>query len=495
MDIKWEDVVEVSYADKERTILQIVVVVYDKKPHHSNADILTEAATQAALKKSQMYLAPTTERDEIWKGKTVHIIEYHVPEGAVLTDNGMYHYKRFSTAIDKQTIEETPDEIIHHLLSHEDILPYDKEFILQVVRERNNPSQNPSKIISKEAPEVPTVDIDNYWRNEKEYLQNEDEDLPYFISGLLNAFKADNVTIQNTPRVSAYDILFCNILRSAKQVSSYKFMPIMRDMYEKGFISTPFSANVLTRSLTSPDIRPVLEELLSLTAAPFAGIDTEYAVDSSGFTGYSYSQWCKTKYPNKTFTRRHSAYTKAVKQEKKEAEEAARKAWLKVSIISGVRSHAVFGLDIAPSYGEGTGDPSRFENVVNQALKYFTVDTVVTADKAYSTKKIYNYAEEKGFRFICDFKKNATGRTDSNAMNKAYHFWKNSPELFHELYTKRNNVESVFSTIKNKVGERIYAHTDDARYNELYCKMIAYNLMVLIRLYYLCGIEIQFKEV
>lgn len=51
---------------------------------------------------------------------------------------------------------------------------------------------------------------------------------------------------------------------------------------------------------------------------------------------------------------------------------------------------------------------------------------------------------------------------------------------FMEQYHKRSNVESTFHAIKQKFGETIKAKNRLAQENELLCKVIAYNLTVLI---------------
>ena len=47
-------------------------------------------------------------------------------------------------------------------------------------------------------------------------------------------------------------------------------------------------------------------------------------------------------------------------------------------------------------------------------------------------------------------------------------------------YHKRSNAESTFSAIKMKFGETIKSRNRGAQVNELLCKIIAYNITVLI---------------
>ena len=51
---------------------------------------------------------------------------------------------------------------------------------------------------------------------------------------------------------------------------------------------------------------------------------------------------------------------------------------------------------------------------------------------------------------------------------------------FLEHYHKRSNVESTFGAIKKKFGESVKSKNRVAQENELLCKIIAYNITVLI---------------
>ena len=47
-------------------------------------------------------------------------------------------------------------------------------------------------------------------------------------------------------------------------------------------------------------------------------------------------------------------------------------------------------------------------------------------------------------------------------------------------FDKRSNVESIFGAIKKKLGESVKSKNRVAQENEMLCKIIAYNLTVLI---------------
>lgn len=62
-----------------------------------------------------------------------------------------------------------------------------------------------------------------------------------------------------------------------------------------------------------------------------------------------------------------------------------------------------------------------------------------------------------------------------------YYYFKLCNDEFMAHYHKRSNVETTFSAIKKKFGETIKSKNKTAQVNELLCKIIAYNITVLIQ--------------
>lgn len=73
-----------------------------------------------------------------------------------------------------------------------------------------------------------------------------------------------------------------------------------------------------------------------------------------------------------------------------------------------------------------------------------------------------------------------------------FHYFAYNKEEFLKHYHKRSNVETAFSSIKKKLGETLKSKNKTAQINELLCKMIAYNITVLIQEMHELGIEPSF---
>ena len=83
----------------------------------------------------------------------------------------------------------------------------------------------------------------------------------------------------------------------------------------------------------------------------------------------------------------------------------------------------------------------------------------------------------------------------SYAWRRMFHYFAYNKEKFLQHYHKRSNVETTFSSIKKKLGETLKSKNKTAQINELLCKIIAYNITVLIQEMHELGIEPNFNKV
>ena len=211
--------------------------------------------------------------------------------------------------------------------------------------------------------------------------------------------------------------------------------------------------NVVSTTLLKPEITPILHKLVRLSALPLASVETDFAVDSSGFRCSSFGRYCEQAHGTK---RMHN--------------------WLKVHICTGVHTNIVADVVIT---GEHGGDSPQFEPLVRGTAEGFDINEV-SADGIYSSRKNLQIVDSLGGTAYIPFKKNATGRSGGALWKKAFHYFQLNKEEFLEHYHKRSNAESTFGAIKKKFGESVKSKNRVAQENELLCKIIAYNITVLI---------------
>jgi transposase len=90
------------------------------------------------------------------------------------------------------------------------------------------------------------------------------------------------------------------------------------------------------------------------------------------------------------------------------------------------------------------------------------------------------------------FKARSTGRTGGEVWAKLFHFYSFKRKEFLQHYHKRSNVETTFSMIKAKFGERLRCKTATAQINEALCKVLCHNLCCVIQSMYELGVDPTF---
>jgi Transposase DDE domain len=112
--------------------------------------------------------------------------------------------------------------------------------------------------------------------------------------------------------------------------------------------------------------RSTTYELIEIGSLPLQTVETDFAVDSSGFTTCRFVQWIKAKYTDPKLMQKHS--------------------WIKVHLVCGVKTNIVTSIEITDSRAN---DCPRFKALVNTAARNFTMSQV-SADKAYFERQSAN---------------------------------------------------------------------------------------------------------
>jgi hypothetical protein len=116
---------------------------------------------------------------------------------------------------------------------------------------------------------------------------------------------------------------------------------------------------VPSKLLNKPEMTAILHKLVTLSALPVAGIEVDFAVDSTGFRTNTFSSYCEEKY-GKT-KERH---------------------WIKAHLCGGVKANIVAAVSITDENG---ADSPEFGPLIRKTATGFSIDEV-TADMAYSSR-------------------------------------------------------------------------------------------------------------
>jgi len=294
-----------------------------------------------------------------------------------------------------------------------------------------------------------------------------------FVELLAELCKGIEEPIQENgrPRLPLGDMIFASAFKVYSTVSGRRFMCDLKDAQGKGLLTRAPHYNSISRYLENPSLTPFLKQLIEESSLPLQAVESDFAVDSSGFSTCRFVQWVKAKYSDKTLMDRHD--------------------WIKVHLMCGVKTNIVTSVEVTEP---NVNDCPQFAGLVRTTGRNFTM-AQVSADKAYlSSDNMQVVADHQAQPFIA-FKANSiTSKNHSAIWKRAFHFYSFNQKRFMECYHKRSNVETTFHMIKTKFGDRLRSKTRTAQINEALCKVLAHNLCCLIQSMYELGIEPTFWE-
>jgi transposase len=219
---------------------------------------------------------------------------------------------------------------------------------------------------------------------------------------------------------------------------------------------------------------------------PLTAIESDFAVDSSGFSTSRFVQWVNAKHTN------HKLLTS--------------REWIKVHLMCGVKTNIVTSVTITDRYA---ADSPQFKPLVDTTAKNFVMQEV-SADKAYLSKDnlqtVVDHAAMPYIPFKANMKRPVMGRLGPERManrrrkekergalwRRMYAYYEFNHAWFMQQYHKRSNVESTFSMIKAKFGDSLRSKTTTAQVNEALCKVLAHNICCLIQSMFELNIKPEF---
>ena len=271
------------------------------------------------------------------------------------------------------------------------------------------------------------------------------------------------------PSVPKRTAIFCAIDKVYSMQSSRRAHSRYEDAQEKQQIDKAPNYNHTNKTLESMEITPILTDLLHITAAPLRGIETKFSPDSTGFRTSRFSDYCEQKHKTK---REHK--------------------WIKCHAMTGNATNVITDAIIMD---ENSPDCPQMIPMLNSTVGMgFNVDEL-SADKAYNSMANYNAVHEIGGTAYIPYRSSTTARGNTGnrarVWRKAFHYFQLHQDEFLEHYHNRSNVETTFFAIKAKFGDSVKNKTFISQTNEVLCKLIAYNITVLINAIYELKIQPQ----
>ncbi len=249
------------------------------------------------------------------------------------------------------------------------------------------------------------------------------------------------------------DAIFAMAFKVYCGLSSRRFSTDLLEAHGRGHVTKPIPGAKVTAFFEDAAYTPILKELIGYSARPLRAVETDFAIDSSGFGSSRYERWYDQKYGG---TR-------------------SKCVWVKTHVASGVKTHVVAAVRILD---KDAADVTQFVPLVKQARRHFEIGEV-SADKAYASLENFEVAAECGATAFIAFKTSTTGAV-GGLFEKMFHFFQFNREEYLTRYHKRSNVESTFSAVKRKFGDSVMSRSDTGMVNEVLCKLLCHNLACLI---------------
>jgi hypothetical protein len=151
----------------------------------------------------------------------------------------------------------------------------------------------------------------------------------------------------------------------------------MRDALAKGYVSKAPSFNSIFHYSQMESLTPYLKQLIAESAKPLQSIETDFAVDASGFSTCTYARWFDAKY-GKT---------------------ESWHDWVKMHVVCGVKTHIITGVEVTRA---AKHESPLYPGLLEQTAKAGFTMREVSADKG-SVRRTYRqrwtWARLRSFRF------------------------------------------------------------------------------------------------
>ena len=291
------------------------------------------------------------------------------------------------------------------------------------------------------------------------------------VEALLRSLCEGIVTPPQTmgrPRHSLADAVYAMTMKVYTTVSGRRATTDIEACAEKGHMTKAPRYNTTFDYFAKPELTPLLAALIEESAAPLACVESQFAVDSTGFGTVTYRRWYDHKY----------------------GREMKEHGWVKAHAMVGTTTNVITAIRVTDS---NVNDCPELPALVMSTAKRFTM-AETSADKAYLSHANLAAIEAVGSVPYIPFKSNSKGAGPA-AWRRMWGLFMYKQADFLAHYHARSNVESTFSAVKRKFGGSVRSKSPVAQTNEVLCKALCFNLSMLVHAMHELGVEPSFPGV
>lgn len=269
-------------------------------------------------------------------------------------------------------------------------------------------------------------------------------------------------------RTPMADMVFSTCLKVFTGLSSRRFACDLSDAHDAGYLSHLMHSVNVCAFLESDLMTPVLKQLIVRSALPLHAVEKTFAPDSTGFSTSRFEKWYDEKY----------------------GQYRSSRAWVKLHAMVGTTTNVITAVEILD---RDAADCPQFKPLTETTAENFKIDRMC-ADKAYLSNDNLGQIHALGGTLYVPFKSNSTAGEPGSIWERMFHFYQFRREEFLRHYHQRSNVESTFSMLKAKFRDSVRSKTDTAMRNEVLCKVLCHNIVVVHQSHVELGIEPVFWQ-
>jgi transposase len=271
-------------------------------------------------------------------------------------------------------------------------------------------------------------------------------------------------------RLPLSEMIFCAVFKVFSLVSGRRFISDLQEAQRRGYISKTPHFNSIFNYLELEEMTGILKQMIIESSLPLKSVESDFAADSSGFSTGRFVRWFDVKHGGVEDW--HD--------------------WIKLHIMTGTHTNIITAVEV--SHRHANDSPFLKPLLETTSQSGFQMKEV-SADKGYDSFNNRCLVLIKGAHPFIPFRETKKGASPSfkgELWKRMYHFYKFNEAEFYRHYHKRSNVETTFSMIKAKFGERLRSKTLVAQTNEVLAKVLCHNLCCVIQSIYELGIEPDF---
>ena len=184
--------------------------------------------------------------------------------------------------------------------------------------------------------------------------------------------------------------VFAAVFKVYSLVSARRFMSDLREAHERGHVGRVPCFNSVLRVLEMEDTTPILMAMIRQSSLPLRSVESQFAIDSSGFATSRYVKWVDEKY--------------GVNRQQAE--------WVKAHLCVGTKTQVVTAVFMDE---KNSGDCPQFDPLTQATAENFVIEEM-SADKAYLSNDNLELIVGMGATPFIPFKSNSpAGRCGSLA--------------------------------------------------------------------------------